>query len=168
MTIETKWITMVDGVSVYSKIWKPTHEPMKAVVQLCHGMTEHIERYHVFASYLAEHGYLVIGHDHRGHGQTGKEQLGFIADKDGSEKLVNDTITITKYIQTSYPKHPVFLLGHSMGSFVVRSYLTKESELLAGAILLGTGWKHLLLLSSGLTLARFIILIAGKKKIGTL
>lgn len=167
MSVESNWLTMSDGVSVFLKSWLP-NEPIKAVVQLCHGMTEHIERYHDFATYLAEHGYLVIGHDHRGHGQTGKEQLGFISEKDGGDKLVEDAITITEYIQAHYPNLPVYLIGHSMGSFVVRNYLTKRSELVAGAILIGTGWKPNFLLFSGLNIARFIILISGKKKTGSL
>ncbi|GAA0307915.1 alpha-beta hydrolase superfamily lysophospholipase [Gracilibacillus halotolerans] len=157
---------MSDGVSVFIKIWEPT-STIKAIVQLSHGMAEHINRYDDFASYLVERGILVIGNDHRGHGQTGAKNLGFIAESDGSNRMVEDIIAITTYIQKSYPTLPIFLIGHSMGSFIVRSYLTKESKRLSGAILIGTGTMPSTVLKPGIQLAKFISRIRGKRQKGT-
>lgn len=114
-------------------------ENPKATVQISHGMIEHITRYAEFAEYLNGRGYAVIGHDHLGHGDTTPDDLGLIAEDDGDEHLVEDVFLVTKKIDEMHPGIPHFILGHSMGSFVVRRYLTRYGDMVDGAVIVGTG-----------------------------
>jgi len=130
-----------DGKSrVAGFIWAPENQP-SGVVQLCHGMNEYIGRYLDFAEFLCSRGYVVCGHDHIGHGHTALSDtdLGHIPRRGGGNILVEDLHTVTTIIKEKYPGLPVFLLGHSMGSFVARLYLSGYGSELAGAILSGTG-----------------------------
>lgn len=138
---KTCWITMEDKVEVYLKKWYSTEQP-KAIVQLAHGMVEHINRYHHFAQFLVNQGIFVYGNDHRGHGHTGEKQglLGYFAEEDGFGKTVTDLHVITKKIKQDHPDTPLFLFGHSMGSFIARNYLQKYSGEIDGVILSGTGY----------------------------
>ena len=110
-----------------------------AVVQIVHGMAEHIGRYEEFAEFLNMDNIAVIGHDHLGHGKTAasKEELGFISDKKGWELLVDDSMAVTAYIKNELPDLPAVLFGHSMGSLVVRNYISRDSSKLCGCILSG-------------------------------
>lgn len=142
--------------------WIPGGE-IRGIVQLVHGMAEHIERYDEVASFLNSHGFLVVGHNHLGHGE-GTPLPGYFGDRDGWQALVDDVHTLREIIQQEYPDKPFFLLGHSMGSFVVRCYLMTHSEGLSGAILSGTGYFAPGVISAGLTLSNLICLTGGKKK----
>lgn len=112
----------------------------KAIVQISHGMCEHMGRYRRFAEYLTRHGYLVCGNDHLGHGKTAKSpaDLGFFGEKNGWRYLIRDVKQLTEIMKSKYKNIPVFLLGHSMGSFIGRAYLSWYSDLINGAIFLGT------------------------------
>ncbi|WP_164219550.1 alpha/beta hydrolase [Virgibacillus sp. YIM 98842] len=136
------WITMDDGAEVYVKKWDTANKMPFAVVQIAHGMIEHIERYNDFANFLVKQGIVVYGNDHRGHGQTGEKQglMGYFADKNGFQRTAEDLHVITKEIQSDYPNIPIFLFGHSMGSFLARHYVQKYGEDIKGAILSGTGY----------------------------
>lgn len=110
-----------DNIKLAVYHWK--HENPKAVIQLVHGMSEYLIRYNHFASFLVKQGFAVIGHDHRGHGNTaGKpERVGHIADNDGMTKLAADVnLVATEVIQKKYTGKDIVLFGHSMGSFVSR------------------------------------------------
>lgn len=138
---KTFWITMEDDVAIYIKKWyTPTKRP-KAIIQLAHGMVEHINRYHEFANFLVEQGIFVYGNDHRGHGHTGEKQglLGYFSEENGFVKTVNDLHTITNRIKGDHPNTPIILFGHSMGSFLARNYLQRFSKEIDGVILSGTG-----------------------------
>lgn len=152
---KTFWQTTKDDVEVYVKKWFPDTQP-KAVVQLAHGMVEHITRYDEFAEYLVDHNIAVYGNDHRGHGETGKKQglLGYLADEDGFQKVSDDLVSVTKTIQTEYPDTPIFLFGHSMGSFLVRHYIQKYSDSIHGVILCGTGYFSNPVMRSGKMIAK--------------
>ena len=81
-----------DGCNqIHAIEWIPEGEP-KAILQMCHGMAEHIERYHDFATFLAEHGYYVVGHDHLGHGKsvTSLDKLGYFHSTNGNEYVIAD------------------------------------------------------------------------------
>ncbi len=116
----------------------------KGVVQIVHGMCEYIDRYEEFASFLEEQGYVVIGHDHLGHGQSivTQEDWGYFADvPHPSDVLVEDIHKVRSFCQNDqYPKVPYFILGHSMGSYLLRKYLAKYGEGLDGAVVMGTGY----------------------------
>jgi alpha-beta hydrolase superfamily lysophospholipase len=93
------------------------------IVQVVHGMTDYIGRYESFLTSLAEKGYLAFGYDHLGHGTTVKDpsELGFVAPKNGWRYLVRDVGTFSDAVREEYGIHlPYYLLGHSMGSFIVR------------------------------------------------
>ena len=114
-----------DGVTqIHAIEWLPEGEPI-GVLQMCHGMVEHISRYDEFASFLASNGFYVVGHDHLGHGQsiTSKEKLGYFCHPDGNAVVVADIQQLRVKTQEKYPKLPYFMLGHSMGSFLLRQYL---------------------------------------------
>ena len=120
---------------------KPAGEP-KAILQIAHGMQEHIDRYEDFARYLAEHaGMLVLGNDHLGHGHSVStpDDLGYFGPSP-SNLVVGDMQRLRTLTQKKYPGVPYFMLGHSMGSFMLRKYLALNGQGLAGAIVMGTGF----------------------------
>lgn len=137
--------------------WIPESKPI-AILQLTHGMAEYIERYDDFAKAALEQGFLVVGHDHLGHGKSAesKEELGFFNEKDGSKILVVDLHRVTSYIKNRYPEIPVFLVGHSMGSFITRKYITVYGNDISGAVLSGTGYRSLFEVTSAKLLASAI------------
>jgi alpha-beta hydrolase superfamily lysophospholipase len=118
--------------------WIPEGQPI-AILQICHGMVEYIDRYHKFASFLCEQGIYVVGHDHLGHGKsvTNSDALGFFQEKTGNLTLLQDIHTIRKETSALYPDIPYFLMGHSMGSSLVRQYIGRYGAGLSGVILMG-------------------------------
>lgn len=129
-----------DGLALKLCIWDEVLEP-KGVLQLSHGMAEHIRRYEGLAAFLNSKGWIVAGHDHRGHGESvaSIEDLGILAEEDGWTKLVDDLYLITQILKAQYADLPVFIMGHSMGSFALRHYLGLYGEAVKGAIICGTG-----------------------------
>ncbi|MDA6254790.1 alpha/beta hydrolase, partial [Escherichia coli] len=85
-------------------------------------MCEYVDRYDRLATFLAQHGIMVIGNDHLGHGETARDEdeLGYFPGVNGSETVVDDLYKVTTSIRAQYPRLPYFLLGHSMGSFMAR------------------------------------------------
>lgn len=126
---------------LHTVLWRPDTPPA-AVLQITHGMQEYIERYDPFARFMAQHGFVVVGHDHLGHGHSAQapEDLGYFGDGDASEYLVEDMHRLRIRTSVEYPGLPYFMLGHSMGSFFLRRYLTVHGQGVAGALILGTGW----------------------------
>lgn len=153
------------GKEIYAKKWIIDEiDKYKGVVQLVHGMQEHIGRYDEFASRLAKFGYIVVGHDHLGHGNTvtKEEEFGYFDDKDGWNKLVEDIHILQNKIQKQYPNIPYIIMGHSMGSLLVRTYATKYKDNISGIIISGTsGQKRGLI--EGKILTKIIMLFKGKK-----
>lgn len=142
--------------------WAPEETPV-AVIQLCHGMVEYIDRYDEFASYLAERGFYVTGHDHLGHGQsvTSAIRLGYFHHPDGNECVIGDIHWLRVRTQEKYPDVPYFILGHSMGSFLVRQYLGRYGEGISGAVIVGTGDQPNLAVNSGKLICRLIAAFKG-------
>lgn len=122
-------------------IWETEKEPI-GVLQIVHGMAEYIDRYDNFAKYMTEHGFNVIGHDHLGHGHSVSDEhdYGFFAKENGDKIIIEDMHSVTQYAREKWEELPNFILGHSMGSFCLRQYLTKYSNDVFGAIIMGTGW----------------------------
>lgn len=122
-------------------IWETEKEPI-GVLQIVHGMAEYIDRYDNFAKYMTEHGFNVIGHDHLGHGHSvsNEHDYGFFAEENGDKIIIEDMHSVTQYSREKWEELPNFILGHSMGSFCLRQYLTKYSNDVFGAIIMGTGW----------------------------
>ena len=133
------------------------------VVQLVHGMSEHIERYDDFARFLVGQGYLVAGHDHIGHGKSSpRGQWGVMPLKNGRECLVEDVHSLRRLVEGIVPAStPYFIFGHSMGSFVLRCYLGEHADGLAGAIVCGTGTVAGSASVAGRSLARLMARMRG-------
>ena len=125
---------------IHACCWAPPGE-IRGVVQIVHGIVEHIERYDQFARYLNKHGLLVVGEDHMGHGKSAGmgSVKGYFTG--GWDAAVRDTYRLTQDTMAKYPGVPFFLLGHSMGSFMARTILWKYPQSgIRGAILSGTAW----------------------------
>ena len=101
--------------------WKP-EGPVTGILQLVHGMQEFIERYDDFARFMSENGYLVVGHDHLGHGASVADEnsYGYFAEKNGNKVLLADMRSLHRMMSEKYPEVPYFMLGHSMGSVLAR------------------------------------------------
>lgn len=157
------WVSTSDHTDVYVKKWFKTEVKPKAIVQLSHGMIEHIQRYHDFSTFLLENDIFVYGNDHRGHGKTGGQQgqLGYFSDRNGFTNVMEDIHEITKIIKSEYPKTPLILFGHSMGSFLARHYIQFYSNDIDGLILSGTGFFPTITNISGRALAS---ILPAKKK----
>ena len=144
-----------DGVHTVAAAWWRPEGPPRGVVQLVHGISEHIGRYDSFARFLAEHGFAVVGHDHLGHGRTARNPLefGWFADRDGWKHVVKDVRALRERVGAEYPGLPCFLLGHSMGSFLTRTLLFRYPDAgLRAAVICGTGWQPAPVLAAGLAL----------------
>ncbi len=128
-----------DGKTIFAKKWSPENSPV-GVLQIAHGMAEHVERYNEFAEFMTSKGFIVYANDHRGHGKTAEpKKLGFFAEKDGWKLVIDDVYKLTELIKDENKDLPIFLLGHSMGSFISRAYLSKyDTSILSGVILSGT------------------------------
>ena len=136
--------TARDGAEITAYRWDPDSEP-DGVVQLTHGMGEHILRYDELAAALNGRGLVVYGQDHRGHGTTvtSDTELGQIGEL-GWDELVSDIDLLVTRAADEHPHLPLVLLGHSMGSFAVQQYLLDHSDRIAAAVLTGTGAIDLL------------------------
>lgn len=145
--------------------WEPDESKIKGILQISHGMVEYIERYADFAEFMVGQGFLVVGNDHLGHGEsvTSPENWGYFAPKDGSDLVVEDINKLRTMIQEEYPQMPYFILGHSMGSFLLRKYLSKYGRGLHGAIIMGTGTQPDSVLRFGKALCKFLAVFRGWK-----
>ncbi|GAA0311242.1 alpha/beta fold hydrolase [Psychrobacter aestuarii] len=112
----------------------------QATLLIVHGMCEHSGRYDKFAQFLADHGIAVVTYDQLGHGQTVKndEEFGFFDEAHPVQALLKDVVIMADALKTRYPDVPHFIMGHSMGSFIVRTVLKHHAQDFAGAILMGT------------------------------
>lgn len=158
-----------DGSStVRGLLWLPAAEGAsaptpRAVLQLEHGMAEHVGRYREFARFLAAHGFAVCAADHIGHGATAAcaEALGDLP-VDGKRILLADVHELRIRMQRRFPGAPYLMFGHSMGSFIVRAYLARHGAGLAAAVLCGTGQQPFLLSKGGNLLARLLAATRGR------
>ncbi len=137
MTKEEFFYPSADGVhSIHAVLWRPEGE-VRGVVQLVHGICEYILRYEPFARFLVDHGFAVTGNDHLGHGLsvTDPSEYGYFTQWD---PLVRDVAALRETVGAKFPGAPYFMLGHSMGSFVARTYLIDYPGTLTGCMLSGT------------------------------
>lgn len=147
--------------------WEPEKNPGIApagIVQIVHGMSEHVERYDEFARYLVSRGYIVCANDHIGHGESVADpsEWGCLPSVGGKEALINDVHELRKTVASRYARQtPYIMFGHSMGSFIVRAYLARFAEGLAAAVICGTGQQPLLLSKFGNLVARRIAASKG-------
>lgn len=136
--------------SIHALKCVPDGKP-RAVVQIAHGIAEHIDRYRPFMEFLADNGFVAAGNDHLGHGKSIRvpEEQGFFAEKDGWWRVVDDMDKLHDIMSKEYPELPYVLFGHSMGSFLTRTYLIKHPDKYDGVILSGTGHQSPALVLGG-------------------
>ena len=144
------------------KIYLPEGEA-KGLLHVVHGMTEYIGRFDSFMRQMAECGYITFGYDHIGHGQTAsKEDLGYFADNDGWKLLVDDVFIYGNDVKNELGKDlPFFLMGHSMGSFIVRLAAAKYNHY-DKLIVMGTGGPNPAA-GPGITLAGILKKLKGPR-----
>ena len=137
------------GLPIHAVEWLPDTVP-RAVIQIAHGIAEHILRYESLADYLTERGFAVTGNDHLGHGSSGPERRLSFGPAGTWEWVTADMDTLRRRTREKFPGIPLFLLGHSMGSFLARTYLIRFPGLVDGCILIGTGQPPAILIAAGL------------------
>lgn len=130
-----------DGIhDIHCRRWTPDG-PVRAVVQLVHGVAEYAARYDGYAQFMAQNGIAVAGDDHLGHGQSirNDDELGWFGEEKGWEHVTEDEKRLHDLLREQYPGVPMVLYGHSMGSFIARTYLGWHPEHFDACVLSGTG-----------------------------
>jgi alpha-beta hydrolase superfamily lysophospholipase len=153
------------GIEIFVYKWLPEDDvKVKGVVQISHGMAEAAARYERTANALTASGYIVYANDHRGHGKTaGKvENVGYCGE-DGFNWMVKDMYSLNGIIRRENPGLLVFLLGHSMGSFLSQSYISIYGDTIDGVILSGTSGRQGPILGIGTMLAKLEMKRVGPK-----
>lgn len=130
---------------------------LKGMIQICHGMTEHMDRYDEFAEYFTANGYIVFGNDIISHGRSTTTKSGCLYLSDWSD-VVKDMVKTRMYVTEKYPHLDVYLLGFSMGSFIVRT--NPDLTYYKKSVLIGTGYKSVI----ALKIMRKIIEVRNKRK----
>lgn len=145
----------------------PDGEP-RAIVQIAHGIAEHIERYDEFMRFLAENGFIAVGNDHLGHGKSYEkdEDKGVFDDQNGWSYVVMDMDKLRSSMRRRYPELPYVFFGHSMGSFLTRTYLINYPERYDAAIISGTGQQGLPLVLAGYGMAQALVKFKGARVSG--
>lgn len=162
MKQEFYYLSQDEVTQIHAVTWVPEGD-VRAVLQISHGMVEHIERYHEFAEFMAEHGVCVVGHDHLGHGKSvvDSDKLGYFGEPEGNAYVISDIHKLRLQMTEKYPDAPYFMLGHSMGSFLLRQYSGLYGKGLAGAIIMGTGEQPNLILAAGKMVCKVIAAVKG-------
>ena len=152
-----------DGHRIPIRLWVPQNRPApSATLQVLHGLGEHSGRYHRFAGHCCERGLAVVAHDHRGHGVTcAPSMLGHFADRRGWDKVVTDAIEVQKFAAQQWPRKPLALFGHSMGSFIAQNVAAREPRKPHALVLSASTFGPRVQLRLGRALARLIILRSG-------
>ena len=152
-----------DGVhQCHAMQWLPEGRPPRAVVQIVHGVAEYIRRYAPFARFLADRGFAVVGADHLGHGETVTDGVyGCFGPKDGWALVSGDVRRLRELAGEQHPGIPCFMLGHSMGSFLTRTYLIDWPGTVDGAILSGTGQEAPAMVALGKAICSFFCKTVG-------
>lgn len=155
--------------NIHAVVWYPDKEEYEkpfGVVQIAHGMIDHIERFEALALYLAERGFVVAGNDHLGHGDSvkSKDDWGYFAPgRNSAQYLVKDMYRLTKIMKKKYPDLPYTLIGHSMGSYMTRRYLMSYGDELSAAVILGTGNQSPAVVEGGLAAVRIARIFRGER-----
>ena len=152
---------------IHARICTPDGTP-KGIVQIAHGIAEHIDRYEDFMRFLAENGFVAVGNDHLGHGKSAAspDEQGIFADEDGWNYVVEDMKKLREKVREQYPDLPYVFFGHSMGSFLTRTFLIKYPALYDAAILSGTGHQSAALINGGYLAAQLMTRKNGPRSSG--
>ena len=144
--------------------WEPEGGSVRAVLQICHGVAEHIARYDAFARYLNGLGIAVVGHDHLGHGLSLPEggTPVFFGAGNTWNTVVDDIYVLHQRIRLWYPDVPLCIMGHSMGSFLTRTYLIRYPGTVKAAVIMGTGWQPKAVIAGGMAVAKAVGAVVGE------
>ena len=154
--------------TVHAMEWLPQGQP-RAVVQIVHGVAEYVGRYDHVARFLTERGFLVCGEDHLGHGKTVDDgKYGYFSPRGGWDLVARDIRRLRELQGEKYPGVPYVMLGHSMGSFLTRTYLIRWPGTVDGAVLSGTGQEPAPLVALGKALAGGLCLLRGGDSVSPL
>ena len=155
---------------IHAVIWRPEGE-VRAVLQISHGVAEYALRYEPFAAFLTEHGFAAAANDHIGHGQSlaeGAPRL-YFGPKGSWQTVVDDLYALRCHCGKEFPGVPYALLGHSMGSFLARSYLIRYPGTVQAAVIMGTGQQSAAMTAGGrLVAARETRRLGGDDKVSKL
>lgn len=145
----------------------PEQGDVTCVLQIVHGMAEYVERYEEFAKFLTDRGVVVVGEDHLGHGKSVEEGgvYGYFCKKDPATIVVKNVHRLKKMTQKLYPNVPYVILGHSMGSFILRNYLCCYGSGISGAVIMGTGMQASGLICFSKMVAWLLRFICGDKHV---
>ena len=148
------WLKATDNTQLHVYHWA-CEQPPKAAIMLAHGLAEHAGRYARLGAELAANGFALFALDQRGHGKTAQQGvIGQFAEQDGWQKVVGDLASLNHHIRHLHPTLPIYLLGHSMGSYIGQAYLMQHSCSLQGAILCGSNFQSAALYRSAGLIAR--------------
>ena len=158
-----------DGIhTIRAQAWLPPGQP-RGVLQIVHGVAEHIGRYDHVARFFNDSGLIVCGEDHLGHGRTARSgEFGFFASENGWDFLVQDIHALRLLAGARWPGVPYVMLGHSMGSFLTRTYLIRYPGTLDAAVLSGTGQEPAPRVAAGRFLAQLLCKLRGPKYVSDL
>ena len=148
--------------TIRARMCVPDSAP-KAVIQIAHGIAEHIERYDDFMEFLATNGFVAVGNDHLGHGKsiTKPSEQGIFAEANGWSYVVRDMDRLRDLMRKDYHDLPYIFFGHSMGSFLTRTYLIQHPDKYDAAILSGTGHQGKALVLGGYAVANMMTKLRG-------
>ena len=152
---------------IHARICTPDGTP-KGIVQIAHGIAEHIDRYEDFMRFLAENGFVAVGNDHLGHGKSiaRLEEQGIFAENNGWNYVVEDMKKLREQVREQFPNIPYVFFGHSMGSFLTRTFLILHPDLYDAAILSGTGHQSAALINGGYLAAQLMTKLKGPRASG--
>ena len=151
--------------TIVGKIYMPSGAAVRGVVQISHGMIDHIGRYSKLIDALTARGYVVAGNDHLGHGESAasEEDFGFFAESGGTELVLKDLHSMNRLLRERFPGIKPVILGHSMGSFLSRLYTVKYPHTVSGHIIHGTGGPMGAILPMGKAIVSTISFFRGKR-----
>lgn len=155
---------------IHAVRYTPDNGKVICVLQIVHGMAEYIDRYEEFARFLTDKGFVVTGDDHLGHGQSVPvgSRYGYFCEQDPATVVVRDVHRLKKLTQDIYPGVPYVILGHSMGSFILRNYLCRYGSGINGAVIMGTGMQPKAMVVAGKILAGMQKLFLGSEHVSHL
>lgn len=152
-------------VILKGRLYQPESASIKGIVIIVHGMAEHIDRYDNLMTQLSANNYIAVGYNQRGHfeGINDPKDYGFISELDGFSFLVNDLTTIFKQLKDKHPELPIFIFGHSMGSFITQRFGQLQGSKIDGLILCGTGVNNNFKLKTAKLLSKWIVKFKGPR-----
>lgn len=147
---------------IYYYLWDDV-EQIKGVIQISHGMCEYAERYDNIAKFFNKHGYVVVADDHRGHGHTDEDNLGY-AHGDMADDTVKDMFELLKITKKMYPSKKYILFGFSYGSFLTQKFLEKYSNYLDGVVVAGSSKNSKLAVKFGKFITKMNLIFKRNQK----